>query len=496
MTMVSRKAQFVSIFYSMGIHVIILSFLLTLPIDKGDTRLRSFREIFVYPQEERGDAVSVMPSKPGTAKTSKRPLQSRRVDAMKSGGRRDIKEVAPAKTGTPEKESAKASEMREDLEHKPVEAEPEVQEKTEAGIFVAEGSPEEKKQEEKSEGSKIEENTHEKPDTAAKRSEDEKVMEERPSERPIKQQEVKETISAPPKAEVDKAETKGEGTEKALPSTAPSVKSAEDLLPPALVKGPPEVAPVGPELSRQETAPSAPVHQTSPQSGMSLKEGIATAKKATEAFENRISVEKKGETVANETEGKKNKKGVERPGLGIPLSEAFLLSGIRIELLLDSKENPNVVMRLLKKPYPNADRKAREKKKEIEVINEKEEMSPAEAGRIKRSFSVENADKGVYTFVMENKEDKVLEAALSFSFYKGGHRERTKKYDAVKVAADGATKFKFLFPDMIFWDDEDAFTGSIEDSDSLTKFNPERGLLWKEEKNDSNEEYPVKKINR
>lgn len=77
-----------------------------------------------------------------------------------------------------------------------------------------------------------------------------------------------------------------------------------------------------------------------------------------------------------------------------------------------------------------------------------------------------------------------------------GHRERTKKYDAVKVAADGATKFKFLFPDMIFWDDEDAFTGSIEDSDSLTKFNPERGLLWKEEKNDSNEEYPVKKINR
>lgn len=150
-----------------------------------------------------------------------------------------------------------------------------------------------------------------------------------------------------------------------------------------------------------------------------MKEGIATAKKATEAFENRISVEKKGETVANETEGKKNKKGVERPGLGIPLSEAFLLSGIRIELLLDSKENPNVVMRLLKKPYPNADRKAREKKKEIEVINEKEEMSPAEAGRIKRSFSVENADKGVYTFVMENKEDKVLEAALSFSFYKG-----------------------------------------------------------------------------
>jgi len=54
------------------------------------------------------------------------------------------------------------------------------------------------------------------------------------------------------------------------------------------------------------------------------------------------------------------------------------------------------------------------------------------------------------------------EADLSFSFYKGERRERIKKYDVVKISADGAVKLKFLFPDMIFWDDEDVFSGCIE----------------------------------
>jgi hypothetical protein len=115
---------------------------------------------------------------------------------------------------------------------------------------------------------------------------------------------------------------------------------------------------------------------------------------------------------------------------------------------------------------------------------------------VKRSVLVENAEKGIYTFVMENNAASACEADLSFVFYKGGRKERTKKYDAVKISGNGAARFKFVFPDMIFWDDEDAFTGSIEDSDSLTKFNSDTGLLWKEEKTELREDAAEMKKNR
>jgi hypothetical protein len=41
---------------------------------------------------------------------------------------------------------------------------------------------------------------------------------------------------------------------------------------------------------------------------------------------------------------------------------------------------------------------------------------------------------------------------------------------------------RFLMPDAVFWDDEDFFSGNIEDSSYITKFNYDKGLIWKEEK--------------
>ena len=69
--------------------------------------------------------------------------------------------------------------------------------------------------------------------------------------------------------------------------------------------------------------------------------------------------------------------------------------------------NPGVLIRLLKKPYPSAlDRKILEKQKEIEMKNETEETGAGETAGVERSFFVENAEKGIYTCVMENKEGK------------------------------------------------------------------------------------------
>jgi hypothetical protein len=37
-------------------------------------------------------------------------------------------------------------------------------------------------------------------------------------------------------------------------------------------------------------------------------------------------------------------------------------------------------------------------------------------------------------------------------------------------------------PEELFWDDTSSFSGSIEDSRSITRFRNDTGLLWKEDK--------------
>ncbi|WP_275095230.1 hypothetical protein [Oryzomonas japonica] len=39
---------------------------------------------------------------------------------------------------------------------------------------------------------------------------------------------------------------------------------------------------------------------------------------------------------------------------------------------------------------------------------------------------------------------------------------------------------RILMPEGILWDDDAAFTGSIDDGDSITKFESASGLVWKE----------------
>jgi hypothetical protein len=39
---------------------------------------------------------------------------------------------------------------------------------------------------------------------------------------------------------------------------------------------------------------------------------------------------------------------------------------------------------------------------------------------------------------------------------------------------------RVLMPEGIVWEDDSAFSGSMEDSDSVTKFNSATGLVWKE----------------
>lgn len=174
-----------------------------------------------------------------------------------------------------------------------------------------------------------------------------------------------------------------------------------------------------------------------------------------------------------------------RKATGIPLSEAFFRKDIQIEALLKGAELPDVFMRLMRKAYLNSNdhrKNIKEQLNEVETINETEERKNAEGQKVKRMFSVVSAEKGIYTFVVENKGERTYEAEFIFHLYKGTKRERSKEYRAIQLHPGRAIRFRFILPDAVFWDEEERFSGRIEDSHSITKFNYDAGLYWREDK--------------
>jgi hypothetical protein len=168
------------------------------------------------------------------------------------------------------------------------------------------------------------------------------------------------------------------------------------------------------------------------------------------------------------------------PPLGIPVPDVLLLKDIRIEVFLKDADISDVLLHLLKKAHPMENRKDDSvKQKEIEVV---EETYIAGTSGIKRVFYVAKAEKGLYTFVIMNKGNKAYKADVVFRLFERKAGERIKEYKTVELPPNTALKLKFILPEAVFWDDEYYFTGTIESSNTLTKFNDKTGLIWKEEK--------------
>ena len=174
----------------------------------------------------------------------------------------------------------------------------------------------------------------------------------------------------------------------------------------------------------------------------------------------------------------------EKSVLGLPMDEAFFNKDIKIEVLQQNAESHGVYMYLLKNTYLSLrKRHTWGKEKKIETIVETKRNNDAE-NEMKTVFSVTKSDEGIYTFVIENRNMVPYNIEVVFVLYGGQKRERIKKISAVSVPPSSMLRFMFVLPDTVFWDDEKFFTGSIEDSDSITKFNDETGFVWKEGKDD------------
>lgn len=95
-----------------------------------------------------------------------------------------------------------------------------------------------------------------------------------------------------------------------------------------------------------------------------------------------------------------------------------------------------------------------------------------------REAVITRASPGVYTVTAISAAGAAT-VSLSLKLYEGTPRGVAR--DLGKFTITGRkVLFKLLMPNGILWDDNGAFSGNMEDSDGVTKFNSETGLMWKE----------------
>ncbi len=95
-----------------------------------------------------------------------------------------------------------------------------------------------------------------------------------------------------------------------------------------------------------------------------------------------------------------------------------------------------------------------------------------------REVVVSRANPGVYTITGEPAKEPA-DIIISLKLYEGTSRAVTRELGKHTIARKKVL-IKILMPDGIIWDDVSAFSGNMEDSDGVTKFNTRTGLMWKE----------------
>ena len=96
-----------------------------------------------------------------------------------------------------------------------------------------------------------------------------------------------------------------------------------------------------------------------------------------------------------------------------------------------------------------------------------------------REAVIETAREGIYVFSAESDKGEAAKATFTLKIFETDTREKVTAI-GTRAVSRKAVLTKVLMPDAILWDDDSAFTGSLEDSDSTTKFNAQTGLYWKE----------------
>jgi hypothetical protein len=94
---------------------------------------------------------------------------------------------------------------------------------------------------------------------------------------------------------------------------------------------------------------------------------------------------------------------------------------------------------------------------------------------------VEETEEGVYSIKVAIENGKPGTAGLTLKVHESKKGARSKDLGSRKI--NGIVEVaKVLMPEGILWNEDSNFTGDMEDADSITKFNSETGLMWREYK--------------
>lgn len=91
---------------------------------------------------------------------------------------------------------------------------------------------------------------------------------------------------------------------------------------------------------------------------------------------------------------------------------------------------------------------------------------------------IELAEDGIYEFKGKARSGEGFEGECLLTITGTHQKKKVKPLGTRKIGGD-ATIVKIMMPEGILWEDETEFNGSIEDADSITKYNSDSGLVWK-----------------
>lgn len=94
---------------------------------------------------------------------------------------------------------------------------------------------------------------------------------------------------------------------------------------------------------------------------------------------------------------------------------------------------------------------------------------------------IETAEEGIYDLTVTSSDGKPVEAAFVLMIHEAGPGAKSRNLGKRSVS-EKTTIARVLMPEGILWDDDASFTGNMEDSESITKFQAETGLIWREYK--------------
>lgn len=92
---------------------------------------------------------------------------------------------------------------------------------------------------------------------------------------------------------------------------------------------------------------------------------------------------------------------------------------------------------------------------------------------------IDHAAEGVYYLRVEHERQQISDVAITIRLFEGTSRARNKTV-RVRAIAGNETVVRLMMPEGVVWEDASDFSGSLEDSDSITRFNSDTGVEWKE----------------